>query len=57
MRTTLDLPAPLIKRLKRRAVQEGVPIKTVYNRALARAFGVTYLAPRAKNAAAGKTPN
>ena len=57
MRTTLDLPAPLIKRLKRRAVQEGVPIKTVYNRALARAFGVTYLAPRTKKSAVGKTPN
>ena len=48
MRTTLDLPGPLIKRLKRRAVQEGVPMKTVYNRALARAFGVAYLAPGAK---------
>jgi hypothetical protein len=54
MRTTLDLPAPLIKRLKQRAKQEGVPMKTVYNRALARAFGVTYTAPASKRIPAVK---
>lgn len=54
MRTTLDLPAPLIKRLKQRAVQDGVPMKTVYNRALARAFGVTYHARVAKTPPAAK---
>ncbi len=54
MRTTLDLPAPLIKRLKQRARQEGVPMKTVYNRALARAFGETYTAPTPKKAPATK---
>ncbi|MCC6416149.1 MAG: hypothetical protein IT582_09595 [Opitutaceae bacterium] len=45
MRTTVDLPASLIRRLKQRARQEGVPMKTVYNRALARAFGECYTAP------------
>lgn len=54
MRTTLDLPAPLIKRLKQRARQEGVPMKTVYNRALARAFGETYTAPAPRKTPAAK---
>ncbi len=40
MRTTLDLPAPLLKRLKQRAKREGVPMKTIYNRALARTLGL-----------------
>lgn len=48
MRTTLDLPAPLIRRLKARARQEGVPMKTIYNRALARAFGLAYTPPATK---------
>ena len=48
MRTTLDLPATLVKRLKQRARRDGVPMKTVYNRALARAFGTTYVPPSAK---------
>lgn len=39
MRTTVDLPPELVTALKRRAVEEGISFKAIYNRALARELG------------------
>jgi hypothetical protein len=36
MRTTLEIPDSLFKRAKLKAVQEGVPLKDIVNRALER---------------------
>ena len=57
MRTTLDLPAPLLKRLKQRAKREGVPMKTIYNRALARTLGLGCTEPQPVKAPPAKTRN
>ena len=39
MRTTLDLPDELFKKVKLKAVNEGVPLKTIITRAIEREMG------------------
>ncbi len=41
MRTTLDIPDLLFKRAKLKAVHEGLPLKDIINRALARELAAT----------------
>jgi hypothetical protein len=51
MRTTLDIPDALFKQAKHKAVSEGVPLKTVVERALQKEVaGAPTLAARKKRA-------